>query len=39
MRKNIHIKERMGWLLLAEKSMAKLWNNPKDETAWKKYIE
>mgnify|MGYP001567234163 CR=1 FL=1 len=31
-------KERMGWLLLAEKSMEKIWDNPKDERIWKKYL-
>ncbi len=31
-------KEKMGWLLLAEKSMAKIWDNPKDEKTWKKYV-
>ena len=32
-------KEKMGWLVLAEKSMGELWNNPKDEKIWKKYLK
>ena len=31
-------RERLGWLLVAEKSMAKMWDNPKDEEEWKKYL-
>ena len=31
-------KEEMGWLSLAEKNMAKIWDNPKDDEIWSKYI-
>jgi len=31
-------KERQVWLLLGEKSMAKIWDNLKDEETWKKYL-
>ena len=31
-------KEKIGWMVLAEKSISKLWNNKKDEDAWSKYI-
>lgn len=31
-------KEKQGWLALAEKSMEKIWDNPKDEEAWSKYL-
>ena len=31
-------KEKKEWLMIAEKSMAKVWDNPKDEVAWKKYL-
>lgn len=31
-------REKFGWLLVAEKSMAKIWDNPKDEEEWKKYL-
>ena len=31
--------ERLGWLILAEKSLAEIWDNPKDEEVWKKYLE
>ncbi|OIO80558.1 hypothetical protein AUJ84_02995 [Candidatus Pacearchaeota archaeon CG1_02_32_132] len=30
-------KEKMGWLILAEKSMEKIWANKEDEI-WDKYI-
>ena len=30
-------KEKIGWMILAEKSMAKLWDNKKDEV-WEKYL-
>lgn len=30
-------KERLGWLMLAEKSLAKIWDNPKDDETWNKY--
>ena len=31
-------KEKMGWLIIAEKSMKKLWGNKKDEEVWSKYL-
>ncbi len=31
-------KEKIGWMILAEKSMHKLWNNKKDEEVWSKYL-
>ena len=31
-------KEKIGWMILAEKSMSKLWNNKKDERVWSKYL-
>jgi AbrB family looped-hinge helix DNA binding protein len=32
------VKEKAGWLMVAEKSMAKLWNNAKDDEIWSKYL-
>ena len=31
-------KESAGWLVLAEKSMEKLWNNKKDDETWIQYL-
>jgi metal-responsive CopG/Arc/MetJ family transcriptional regulator len=31
-------KEKYGWLILAEKSLNKMWNNKKDDEIWKKYL-
>lgn len=31
-------KDRLGWMILAEKGLAKIWDNPKDEEVWKKYL-
>ncbi len=31
-------KEKDGWLALAEKSLSKVWDNPKDEEIWEKYL-
>ncbi len=31
-------KEKQGWLVLAERSMKKIWDNPKDEEVWKEYL-
>ncbi len=31
-------KEKIGWLILAEKSMIKMWNNKKDDKIWEKYL-
>ena len=29
-------KEKIGWMLMAEKSMEKIWNNKKDNEIWNK---
>jgi len=29
-------KEKIGWMLMAEKSMEKIWNNKKDDEIWNK---
>ncbi len=31
-------KKKQGWLVLAERSMKKIWDNPKDEEIWKEYL-
>ena len=31
-------KESYGWLALAEKSLAKIWDNEKDDQVWSKYL-
>ena len=31
-------KEKMGWLVIAEKSMKKIWDNKKDDENWGKYL-
>ena len=31
-------KEKIGWMLLAEKSLNKIWDNKKDEEIWSKYL-
>lgn len=31
-------KEKMGWLSLAGENLAKIWDNPKDEENWGKYL-
>lgn len=31
-------KEKIGWMILAEKSMNKLWDNKKDDEVWGKYL-
>lgn len=31
-------KEKIGWMILAEKSMSKIWDNKKDEEVWSKYL-
>ncbi len=33
-----HKIERYGWLILAEKSLNKLWQNKKDDEVWSKYL-
>lgn len=32
-------KEKFGWLILAENSMKKIWDNKKDDEVWNKYLE
>lgn len=32
------LKEKQGWLAMAEKNMEKLWDNKEDENEWKRYI-
>ncbi|PIN84820.1 MAG: hypothetical protein COV47_05375 [Candidatus Diapherotrites archaeon CG11_big_fil_rev_8_21_14_0_20_37_9] len=31
-------KEKIGWMVMAEKSMEKIWDNKKDEKEWSKYL-
>ena len=31
-------KEKIGWMILAEKSMRKMWDNKKDDEIWNKYL-
>ncbi len=31
-------KEKIGWMVLAEKSMSKIWDNKKDDETWSKYL-
>lgn len=31
-------KEVVGWLLLAEQGLKDIWDNPKDEELWKRYL-
>ena len=31
-------KEKIGWMILAEKSMRKIWDNKKDDKIWNKYL-
>ncbi len=31
-------KEKYGWLILAQKSMEKIWDNKKDDEVWNKYL-
>jgi len=31
-------KEKIGWMILAEKSMTKFWENRKDDEVWSKYL-
>ncbi|MFH1592955.1 MAG: ribbon-helix-helix domain-containing protein [Candidatus Woesearchaeota archaeon] len=31
-------KEKQGWLVLAEKSLEKMWDNKKDDRTWSKYL-
>ena len=31
-------KEKIGWLVLAGKSIEKIWENKKDEKIWERYL-
>ena len=31
-------KEEFGWMILEEKSLKEIWDNPKDDKAWTKYL-
>ncbi|MBI3623731.1 ribbon-helix-helix protein, CopG family [Candidatus Pacearchaeota archaeon] len=31
-------KEKIGWMIVAEKSMKKIWDNKKDDEIWSKYL-
>lgn len=31
-------KEDIGWIVLGEKSLGNVWDNAKDEKAWKRYL-
>ena len=31
-------KETIGWIAIAEQSLREVWDNPKDEKIWKKYL-
>jgi hypothetical protein len=31
--------ENIGWLILSEKSMSKIWDNEKDDYIWEKYLK
>ena len=31
-------KEKIGWMILAEKSLNKIWDNKKDDGVWSKYL-
>ena len=33
-----HKKEKYGWLVMAEKSMNKIWVNKKDDEVWSEYL-
>jgi len=32
------IKEKQGWLALAEQSLKKVWDNKQDDEAWSAYV-
>ena len=32
------LKEKQGWMALAEKSLEKIWKNKKDDEVWSKYL-
>jgi metal-responsive CopG/Arc/MetJ family transcriptional regulator len=31
-------KEKIGWMILAQNSMNKIWDNKKDDEVWSKYL-
>jgi len=31
-------KEKIGWMMIAEKSMKDIWDNKKDDEVWSKYL-
>lgn len=31
-------KEKMGWMVVAQKSLEKIWDNKKDDEVWNKYL-
>ncbi len=31
-------KENIGWMILAEKSLKKMWDNKKDDKVWSRYL-
>lgn len=31
-------KEKIGWMILAEKSLSKMWDNKNDDEFWNKYL-
>ena len=31
-------KEKIGWMIIAENSMKKIWNNKKDDENWSRYL-
>ena len=31
-------KEKIGWMVLGEKSIGKIWDNKKDDKVWNKYL-
>ena len=31
-------KEKIGWMILAEKSLKDIWDNKKDDEVWGKYL-
>lgn len=34
----VNRKEKYGWMILAEKSIEKMWANRKDDKTWSKYL-
>ena len=31
-------KEKIGWMIVAEKLLYKIWDNKKDDEVWSKYL-